>query len=112
MLSESLRNKKAQRLADRLSHKKLFDKGNYNMNKVTVQYVYEGIHSEDENEIGVYFPAEGRVIVADKNGMVSIFNCSPTSQPSVVQVDLDNDGDDFSEDNPEYVVSLIMSAAK
>lgn len=82
------------------------------MIKVTVQYVYEGIHNEDENEIGVYFPAEGRVLVADNNGMVSIHNCKPTGKPNVVQIDLDNDGDDFSEDNPEYVVSLIMSAVE
>jgi hypothetical protein len=82
------------------------------MIKVTVQYVYEGIHSEDENEIGVYFPAEGRVLVADKNGMVSIHNCKLTSQPDVVQIDLDNDRVDFSEDNPEYVVTLIMSTVE
>lgn len=80
-----------------------------NAKKVVVEYRYVDYFSPDENEIGVYYPAEGRVLVADANGLVGIYNCEPTDRVDVVKVDLRTDGMDYTSDNPEYIVGLIMS---
>lgn len=80
-----------------------------NAKKVVVEYRYADYFNAEENEIGVYYPAEGRVLVADANGAVSIYNCVPTDRDNVVMVDLDQNGEDYTSDNPDYIVGLIMS---
>jgi hypothetical protein len=79
------------------------------MKKVTVEYRYEDYFSENENDIGVLFE-NGKVLVADKNGLVGIYNAYPSPNEGCVRVDLDADGTDYTSDNPEFIVDLVLSA--
>lgn len=76
--------------------------------KVTVEFKFENVCREDENEMGVLFP-DGHVLVADAIGGISIYHSYPSSKPGFVMVDLDNDKHDLAIDNPELTINLILS---
>jgi hypothetical protein len=82
------------------------------MRKVIVEFKdnrYSPIPSEEMTEIGVLYD-NGQVLVADDLGSVSIHNCTVHPQkPDWVIVDRINDDKDYSEEDPEYIVNLIIS---
>jgi hypothetical protein len=83
------------------------------MKRVIVEFIHEDRYSpiptDEMTEIGVLF-GNGQVLVADDLGSTAIHNCVPkVGKENWVIVDEKNDGKDYSEDNPEYIVSLILS---
>lgn len=85
-----------------------------NIKKVVVEFHEKGyspIPSDEMTEIGVLYE-NGQVLVADDLGSVSIYNCTVhPEKPDWVIVDRINDDKDYTEDDPEYIVNLIMSSA-
>lgn len=82
------------------------------MKKVVVEFKeagYSPIPSEEMTEIGVLYD-NGQVLVADDLGAVSIHNCTVHPEKSDwVIVDRINDGKDYTEEDPGYIVNLIMT---
>ncbi|QKE72127.1 hypothetical protein HPK19_04640 [Arthrobacter citreus] len=80
------------------------------MKKVTVEYKFKNEIGDDYTNIGILFP-NNKVLVADENGAVEIYNAyqHPTKHPEYVYVDSDNDSKDLTADSPEFIINLILS---
>lgn len=83
-----------------------------NLKRVVVEFTSEGyspIPSDQLTDIGILYE-NGQVLVADDLGSVSIHNCTvhPDKSDWVI-VDLENDGKNYTEDDPEYIIDLILS---
>jgi hypothetical protein len=80
------------------------------MKRVTVEYKFQNEIEEDYTNIGILFP-NGKVLIADENGLVEIYNAHkhPTKHSQYVYVDKDDDGEDFTSDKPEFIVDLILT---
>lgn len=86
------------------------------MNRVIVEFIHEDFYSpipsDQMTEIGILFD-NGQVLVADALGSVAIHNCIPKEgKDNWVIVDQKNDGKDFCEENPEYIINLILGGNK
>ncbi|PGS55105.1 hypothetical protein [Bacillus sp. AFS041924] len=74
---------------------------------VTVKYIYEGKQFDHENEPGVLLP-NSRVFVTGES--LSIFDYTPTNDPNVVVVNLDEGYNDYyREGDEDFLINLIVS---
>jgi hypothetical protein len=73
---------------------------------VTVQYLYNGVINENENESGVLI---GNKVLVAGNGEMGLYNAQATAKPGVYMVDLDNDGCDFLHSHPTLILDMIIA---
>jgi hypothetical protein len=74
--------------------------------RVRVEFLFEGIISDLETQNGVLLG--NKVLVVDEQGY-SLYNAKLTDRPNVCVVDLDNDGEDYINNDPELLINLIVA---
>jgi hypothetical protein len=74
--------------------------------RVRVEFLFEGIISDLEAQNGVLLG--NKVLVVDEQGY-SLYNAKLTDRPNVCVVDLDNDGEDYINNDPELLIDLIVA---
>lgn len=75
------------------------------MKKVAVQYLFEGVINQRDNEPGVLF---GDKVLVTEEGF-GLYQAVKTDNPNVVIVDLDVNATDHLAENPTLLIDLIVS---
>ncbi|AND39596.1 hypothetical protein [Cytobacillus oceanisediminis] len=75
------------------------------MKKITVQYLFEGVINQRDNESGVLF---GDKVLVTEEGF-GLYQAVKTDNPDVVIVDLDVNATDHLAENPTLLIDLIVS---
>jgi hypothetical protein len=77
------------------------------MKQVTVKRMFNGEVDNEFSDAGVFYPNQGVVISVDQFGLIEVFNAKPVEGEDVVI--LEQDAECLANDNPQFVIDLIMN---
>ncbi|WP_071460757.1 hypothetical protein [Bacillus massilinigeriensis] len=88
----------------------LIKEGPKNMKRVTVYRKYDGEIDWEFAELGVLYEDRGIVLQCDNNGLIAFFEAKPLDGHENAVI-VEEGAEDLSQDNPGFVIDLIMGGA-